>query len=198
MTVETIEISPTLRVRIEHDRDSQAPDWDMLGKIAFCSDRETLGDERTSREGLRQIQLGIEDGSLIGMPVYAYVHSGVTIATTPFSCRWDSGQSGYVYTTKEKAIQEFGKKILTAHAKELTLKCLADEVKMFDQYLTGDVYGIIVERMKLNDDEELVVDEELESCWGYYGLDYAKEEAARQGAYWLSKEPADLLNEAVV
>jgi hypothetical protein len=30
-------------------------------------------------------------------PIYAYIHSGVTISTEPFTCRWDSGVIGYVY-----------------------------------------------------------------------------------------------------
>ena len=30
------------------------------------------------------------------LPLYLYDHSGLTLATTPFSCPWDSGQVGWV------------------------------------------------------------------------------------------------------
>lgn len=176
-SVETIDINPTLRVRVEYDNHAESPgDWDNVGQIAYCSSRETLGTENVSRDRLDEIRDGIRDGSLIGMPVYAYVHSGATIATTPFSCPWDSGQSGFVYCTKEKAIEEFGKKIVTAKVRAKALKCLAGEVETFDQYITGQVYGFIVERVTRDEDGDEVDTEELDSCWGHYGLDYCKEQ----------------------
>lgn len=188
-SVEIIDINPTLRVRIEYDNDSGGPgEWDNVGQIAYCSSRETLGTERVSRDRLDEIRNGIRDGSLIGMPVYAYVHSGATISCgrklrdgtlipgNPFSCPWDSGQSGFVYCTKEKAIEEFGKKIVTAKVRAKALKCLAGEVETFDQYITGQVYGFIVERVIRDEDGDEVDTEELDSCWGHYGLDYCKEQ----------------------
>lgn len=181
-SVETIDITPTLRVRIEQDTDAQSPeDWCNLGQIAYSSSRKYLGTENVSRERLMEISKGIEDGSLIGMPVYAFVHGGSTIRTYPFNCPWDSGQSGFVYCTKEKAIKEFGKKVLTVKAREMALKCLNLEVEAFNQYLEGDVYGVIVERVKRDEDGDEVDTEELDSCWGFYGLDYAREEAKRMG-----------------
>lgn len=181
-SVDTIDINPNLRVNIEYDNDPMSPtEWDNVGQIAYCSSRETLGTENVTRDRLREIQQGIEDGSLIGLPVYAYVHSGVTIRTSPFNCRWDSGQSGYVYCTKEKAIKEFGKKILTKRVEEAALKCLQAEVKVFDQYLTGDVYGVVVQRVLRDEEGDEAGTEELESCGGFYGLDYAREEANRMG-----------------
>lgn len=196
-SVETFDINPTLRVRIEYDNDSGGPgEWDNVGQIAYCSSRETLGTERVSRERLDEISAGIRDGSLIGLPVFAYVHSGATIRCAPFSCPWDSGQSGFVYCTKEKAIAEFGNKILTAKARAQALKCLAGEVETFDQYLTGQVYGFIVERVIRDEDGDEVDTEELDSCWGHYGLDYCIEQgkyAAEQMRKLDEKEAAERL-----
>ena len=188
-TVETIQTNDTVRVRIVPDHDADSPEnWDQLGKIAYTG-RYTLGTEFVTRDRLDEIALGIKNGDLIGMPVYAYVHSGATISCgkrlrdgtlipgNPYHCQWDSGQSGFVYCTKEKAIAEFGKKILTARIKDSVLKCLGHEVEAYDQYLTGDVYGIIVEHMV---DDEWV---ETDSCRGFYGADYAKEEAKTMGEY---------------
>lgn len=181
-TVDTIDINPTLRIRIEQDTDPESPgEWDNVGKIAYRSSRETLGTENVSSERLDEISAGIRDGSLIGLPVYAFVHSGSTIATTPFNCPWDSGQSGFVYCTKEKAIKEFGKKVFTAEVREQALKCLQGEVEAFAQYLEGDIYGVIVERVIRDKDGDETDTETLDSCWGFYGLDYAREEAKTMG-----------------
>ena len=183
-TVDTIDINPNLRVRIEYDTDPGSPrDWDNVGEIAYCSSRETLGSENVSRDRLDEISDGIVNGSLIGMPVYAYCHGGATISTKPFSCPWDSGQSGFVYCTKEKAIKEFGKKLMTKNVLDRTLKCLECEVDIFAQYLEGDVYGIIVERVIRDEDGDETDTEELDSCWGFYGLEYARTEAETMGDY---------------
>jgi hypothetical protein len=188
MTVDTITINDTIRARIEHDTDVQAPDWETLGSIAYNS-RYTLGTEGVSQDRLDSIALGIKNGSLVGLPVYAYVHSGSMISCgtplkngtivfgNPFHCPWDSGQSGFVYASKERVVKEYGKKILTAGIKQKALQVLAKEVECFSQYLEGDVYGVIVERLT---DGEWV---EEESCWGLYGLDYAREEANRMGEH---------------
>ena len=42
------------------------------------------------------------------------------------------------------------------------------QVEAWNQYLSGDVYGYIVENAG---------GEHLESCWGFYGFEYAKERA---------------------
>lgn len=170
-TVDTFNITPTLRVRIECDMDSESPaSWDNFGEITYnARGREVLGTEAISNERFEEIGRGIDDGSLIGLPVYAYVHSGSTIATTPFSCPWDSGRSGWVYATREAAIKEFGKKILTPKVKAHALHCLQGLVDTCNTYLMGEVYGYIVERAVLGGWEE------LDSCWGFYGLDYCKE-----------------------
>ena len=46
-----------------------------------------------------------EEKAIVILPLYLYDHSGITISTAPFSCNWDSGQIGFIYTT-EKRIKE--------------------------------------------------------------------------------------------
>jgi len=188
--METIVINNRVKVRIEQETDPQSPgEWDNVGKIAYSSSRYTLGTENVTKERLDEIRDGIRDGSLIGMPVFAYVHSGATIKaaeTNPFHCPWDSGQSGFVYCTVAKGIEEFGTKRDQLNMKEgkvrkgtaamraKTLKCLIGEVETFDQYLQGDVYGYIIE----------VDGKEKDSCWGFYGLEYAKREATSAAQHY--------------
>lgn len=190
MSTDIIQINDQVRARIEIDQDPMSPaDWDNLGKIAYSSMRYALGTEYVSRDRLDEIAEGIRNGTLIGLPVYAYVHSGSMISCgtrlkdgtivygNPFSCPWDSGQSGFVYVEKARAIKEFGNKILTAHVKRNVLRCLANEVEAFSQYLEGDVYGVIVERLEGDEWKE------VDACWGMYGIEYAREEANRMGEY---------------
>ncbi len=42
----------------------------------------------------------------IALKVYMLDHSGLRFSTSGFSCPWDSGQIGYIYTTKEKVKKE--------------------------------------------------------------------------------------------
>lgn len=102
------------------------------------------------------------------LPLYLYDHSGITMSTGRFSDPWDSGQVGWIYCTKKKAVEEFGKKVLTKAVREKALKYLESEVETYDQYLTGDVYGYVIENSDGDD---------VDSCWGFFGLDYRKKEA---------------------
>lgn len=165
----------TLRI-LTDDHPEDPAEWDNLGQIAYTSDRYTLGTEHVSRDRLDEIAAGIEDGSLIGLPVFAYVHSGATISTNPFSCPWDSGQSGFVYCRASDAEDEWpGDPAFRQNARRV----LRGEVETFDQYLRGDVYGYTI-----TDKDGDVVD----SCWGYYGIECAEEEALSALTYWAEKQ----------
>ena len=165
----------TLQI-LQDDSPESPAEWDNLGQIAYCSSRYALGTESVSQERLREIAEGIADGSLIGLPVYAYVHSGATISTSPFSCPWDSGQSGFVYCRASDAEDNFAG---NPHFRADALRVLTGEVATFDQYLRGDVYGYTI-----TDRDGDVVD----SCWGFYGADYAEEEALSALDYWAEQQ----------
>jgi hypothetical protein len=210
MTEKTIDFANNIRLRIEQDQDPEFPgDWVNLGEIAYSSSRTTLGTENMPRERLDEIRDRIACGELVGTPVYAYVHGGATISCgvqlkdkartwtfcNPFSCPWDSGQSGFVYCTKERAIAEFGKKVLTKAVREKALQRLANEVAIFNQYLTDDVYGFIVERLirDPHGKNNVIDTEELSSCWGFYGIEAAIADGTSDAEYYVRKEQ----NEAV-
>ena len=101
----------------------------------------------------------ILDQHYIMLPLYLYDHSGITMRTTGFSCPWDSGQVGMIYVKIEDVKKEFGYKRLTKQRREFIENILRCEVAIYDQYLTGEVYGYIVE------DKE---GEHIDSCWGFY------------------------------
>lgn len=180
MTVETIDISPTLRVRIEHDPDAPNPrtEYDNVGTIVYTSGRYVLGDERISADAMGELLGDIRAGRLIGIPVYAYIHSGTVLKaswTNPFSCPWDSGMCGLIYCTPEKAQEEWGSE---ADPTAAALKYLAGEVNTYSSYLAGECHGYVVERVYLDDEGEETHTEELNSCWGFLGdIGYVRQEA---------------------
>ena len=89
-----------------------------------------------------ELKKAIEDTEkpVIILPLYLYDHSGITINTTGFSCKWDSGQIGFVYITNER-INELGcvmenEATINDYIKRLT-RYLQGEVKQYDHFLQG-------------------------------------------------------------
>lgn len=72
------------------------------------------------------------------VPVYAYEHGGITIATEPFDETWDAGQVGVICVSHA---QREAEGITTETARRV----LAGEIKEFDLFLRGEVYGFIAE-----------------------------------------------------
>ena len=88
----------------------------------------------------------------------------------PFHCPWDSGQVGYVYMTKAKAIKEWGKKICSKHVKDMVYKCMQHEIEALDNAMTGNVYGYNIEPPKSGGCDD--------SCCGFNGdMNYCLQEA---------------------
>lgn len=154
------------KVIVSYDTDPQSPrEWDNLGTVVLRDNGYNFGEETAGMHELRAIA---NDKNCIVLPIYLYDHSGITINTTGFACRWDSGQVGVIYCTKADAIREFGNKVCTAKVRDKALKVLKAEIEELDQYIQGDVYGY-----QVFDPSGEVVD----SCWGYYGdADYCLQE----------------------
>lgn len=164
-----------LNLRIEQDTDlAESPrDWDNLGTMVCFYKQYKLGDHHDFRhedyKGWAQLEGSLyrhHDAAVV-LPLYLYDHSGITMRTYPFECRWDSGQIGFIYVTKAKLRQEFNRKYVTARLEDKVTGILKSEVETYDQYLTGDVYGFVIE------DEKGDV---KYSCGGFYGADHCREE----------------------
>jgi hypothetical protein len=117
------------------------------------------------------------------LPLYLYDHSGITMATKPFSCSWDSGCVGFIYATKANIKLAFGKSQFHRHLRKQAFEVLQGEVETYDQYLTGDVWGYRI--------VDEVTDEELDSCWGFYG-EACCQEAADETLKHLQKKAKTL------
>lgn len=105
------------------------------------------------------------------LPIYMYDHSGIAISTSPFSCPWDSGQIGFVYATPKMIKEWYGVKSINGAIKARVKKDLESQVVTYDQYLGGDIYGLL---LKDEDGNDL---ENEDASWGIYGLNEARKEA---------------------
>jgi hypothetical protein len=205
----------TIKVMADHDPISPR-EWDNLGTMVCFGNYGYLGDVNGQKEyyndrdrlwhelsGLYDEEHTdyLTDGQIervrkvafekhIILPLYIYDHSGITMNTSGFSCPWDSGQVGYIYISLEKVREEYGCKRVSKKMRERIAGYLRNEVKTFDQFITGDVYGYDITRED-EDGEEVDVD----SCWGFYGYDdpYMTEEVIKGAIrYDIENTPAQL------
>ena len=171
------------KIELHHDFDPLNPreDYDNFGTMVCFHSRLVLGDKhKYSVEDLKEI---IESDDYFTLPLYIYEHGGVTMSTGEFSCSWDSGQVGYIIVSKEAASKEFNN-LTGAELEKKSLDLLKGEVKTYDYFLTGQVYGYIV---KDN------LGKEVESCWGYLGeSNYCIQEARRVVDYLVKQNQEDL------
>lgn len=117
----------------------------------------------------------------------------------PYNDRWDSGQVGWIVALKKTIMEETadyvldenGKRIRVEHQHEgypttwsyktepLTdetwrkraVDVMESDVGIYDQYLTGDVFGFTLYEADPPADEDEPEWEETHSCWGFYGSD---------------------------
>lgn len=132
----TIEIAPD-----DYPCDPRDPQYgyDHAGTMVMFHRRYRLGDEHKhsfrSPDEFREY-METEQG-LIVLPVYMYDHGGITISTSPYGDRWDSGQVGWIYMTADDAKAE-------GLDRESAVKRLEAEVESYDQYLRGDCYMVVI------------------------------------------------------
>ena len=181
-----------LILKIVQDPDPTNPRTDYDHAATMCCDhgRYDLGDKdghdkaRAAIRGSSYYKASWEDEAdfdhgpnLFGMllrcfdvttlPLYLYDHSGITMNTRGFSCPWDSGQVGFIFITQAEVLETFAVTELTQEVRDKAFDLLRGEVTEYDQYLTGYVYGYVIEDQN---------GEHLESCWGFYGQEYTIEE----------------------
>ena len=158
---------PVLSVRIEQDTNEENPfqAWDQAGKTAFYHRRYEIGDKKQefkTPEDFKEFMESKEGKKAVMLPVYLLDHSGLSVRTGSFHDPWDSGQLGYIYMKDADRKKE-------KMTRKQAYTCLESEIRTLDQYLRGEVYGIIIEDQN---------GQQYDSCWGFYGYDYAKREAA--------------------
>lgn len=148
-----------LIIKIYQDDNAESPrEWDNIGKMVCFHRHYVLGDKHTlTVEDTKEL---MTDKTVVALPLYLYDHSGITMSVNPFSCQWDSGQVGIIYVELDKMKKEFPSIKLRKKLIEQAKKSLIQEVKTYDDYITGNVYGYVIEDKNGNN---------IESCWGFLG-----------------------------
>ena len=157
----------TIEVYQDENPENPITEWD--GNVEFCCwhRRYDLGNSKRFGKrhgGPEDCQEYAKKTNSILLPLYMYEHSGIALSLGreyPFNCRWDSGQLGYILIDRQWMREFFGKKYFTEKMRKRMLLAAEDNVKLYNQYLSGDVYGYNVE-------------ETGDSCWGFYGYDHEK------------------------
>ena len=156
----------SLTVRLEQDTDAESPrDWDNLGTMVCWHRNYRLGDEHSYGDPQEFIESDEYRNAAIVLPLGLYDHSGITMyigsEPSPFDPGgWDSGQVGFIYISREKIRSEYSVKRISKQLLARVEGYLRNEVKTYDDYLIGNVWGFMVE------DEE---GNHVDSCWGFIG-----------------------------
>ena len=159
------------RLKVVHDSSADSPrSWDNLGKMICFHNHYDLGDKHNYNaddySGWEEMKQAIikEENPAVILPLYMYDHSGISISTKPFSCRWDSGQIGFVLVSKKQALEEYGGVRVSSKKKVKIESIIEAEVQTYTQYVEGEVYGFQI----VDEDGDIV-----DSCYGFYGTDFA-------------------------
>lgn len=174
MILKTIEKN-NLKIKIVTDIDPMNPrEFDNIGTIVSCASGYNLGDKQLDREEIEKI---VKKKGTISIPVYAYQHGNIILKTSPFGCRFDSGQIGIIYAEKSKILKEYGEKTLNEELIAKVIKNFQSEIETYSQFLNGEVYGFTVEKENICTHCDTKKAEILESCYGFYSVEEAESEA---------------------
>lgn len=138
-----------------------------IGTMTCSHKRYNLGDEDapTDRyDSWAGIKAGIkEEHNVVAiLPLYLLDHGVQRMKASPFKGqvgRWDSGQVGFIYTTKED-IESVGMDMDEVTEEDIEDR-LRSEVETYDNYLRGEIY-----RFVLKEDGE-----DVDRCGGFNGVD---------------------------
>jgi hypothetical protein len=171
-----------IMVRIVADMDPQNPRemGDMLGVFVDWHRRDQVGDRHIDDGEKRALERGgwktlvawlkRTKHAVCVLPVALYDHSGwhVWVGSKPHvfdSAGWDSGQVGFIYATREQVA-------LIGAPLDSVERQLRAEIEELDEYFTGQVFGIKAYLPVTQDEEDIDDWEEVDACWGYFGLDH--------------------------
>lgn len=132
-----------------------------LGSSKYDNDRDFA-----DSDDLNDYLAGLKDRGteFVSVPLYAYVHSGITISTSSFGDPWDSGCFGIAICTKEQVVNAFGNDTdWQQHAEDI----IEDEIETYDKFLTGGTYVYTVYEYDKAAKEWTLND----TCGGFYSND---------------------------
>lgn len=160
----------------KHNYDS--PEEFMQHLYADVTEKDWCDDDNDRWEDMYE-ELLATDLVLI-KPIRAYEHGKIALSTSnsyPFNDRWDSYLVGFIYVTKETIFKQCGG-ITEENWKERANEYIESEMKTYNQYLSGEVYGYTLTKKESQQEKcphcgevvnEYESEIEVDSCWGFYG-----------------------------
>lgn len=173
-------------LEIGYDEHAESPrQWDNLGTIISWHRRYEFTDANcVAASGWRkrntwsweEFEEWWNDGHAgIRLPIYMLDHSGLSVSTKPFGCRFDSGLLGWIYITcdvltdiierrkNDGDTEEFVRKEMEHH--------LHNEVEALDRFLRGEIYCYSVKKKsRCNSCNHVELDTE-DGCSGYFSIE---------------------------
>lgn len=182
MDGEVIETTETMRLVIHQDTDPANPreDYDHCSHMFEIIDRDGSGPyahvwAEYRRRGAHH---ALHAGSLGLFARYVSMAGGhVHVLERPRDC-----SSVVFYVTRE-----------TIESEQLDPAAyLKGEAAEYEAWADGDVYGYVIEEKvtwtRMDSGETMTTWEHVDSCWGFYGYEYAKETAREQWAEHVTGE----------
>jgi len=124
----------------DYDAENPRKMFEPLGTLVEWHRTYDFGDQKAPRNLDSEWEVleffGVDDDDAF-LPVYIYQHGNMTISTTPFNDRWDSGQVGWIFV-KEDRYKKFG------YSREDAEETLKEEIKELDTYVRGEYYYVRV------------------------------------------------------
>ena len=95
------------------------------------------------------------------IPVYAYIHSGISLSLGSFSDPWDSGTFGVITIPKATIYKEYNCKRISKSLKETLTGYIKAEIKEYEDYCNSNCFRFEIAE---GDDEDCM--------GGFYGDDF--------------------------
>ena len=183
--IEQIKLTKNRVLNIDYDEcNHESPrDCDNITRLAVKLNRYDLPnetelnlDDYESIDDLRDALIDKYKPIMI-KEVYAYQHSNIKLYTKDTNVvfqhsAWDSSFIGFVFIT-EKDLETLG---ITDKTDEHLSKAIEYDLKIYSQYLNGEVYQFQIVETTYCEHCENSNEEILDSCCGYYDIDDIKEE----------------------
>lgn len=155
-------------IDIYYDTDAESPDiWGNEDSFIVYDHRQFY----VQRDGFNPDDIWdtLEEGKKLYegywiFPLYAYIHSGVSLSLGSGTCRWDTSMKGFALVKREAG---------WSYKREQAGSIAEATIKEWNEYLSGEVYGY---------------ETEGDSCFGYIGdegLEQAIEEAKSSLDYYM-------------
>ncbi len=165
---------------VHYDEFAQSPREDENLGTMICRHRKySYGDEDhgldfsecTSWEEDEKVIRAEFGKDAIMLPIYMMDHSGVSLRTHKFSCRFDSGRVGTIVVSRKQAREMLCVKRITKNVLENVIKNLEGELETYNQYINGECYRFEITSAEPDEDGE-IQEVTHDSCCGFYDLEY--------------------------